>query len=66
MNYLDFSREEIIALGKLGFNKNSAFHYDICQEISRGVTYSEIASKFNIAEVKLVRYIKEKKCPDCR
>ena len=67
MNILNFTRDEIKAMSDSGMmNKKSPLHYDVCKEISNGVPYSQIADKFNFAEVKLVSYIKEKKCPDCR
>lgn len=67
MNILTFSREQVVAMADAGMmNKKSPLHYDVCKEISKGVSYSQIASKFNMAEVRLVSYIKEKKCPDCR
>lgn len=67
MNILNFSRDEVVAMSDAGLiNKKSTLHYDVCKEISNGVPYSEIANKFNMAEVRLVSYIKEKKCPDCR
>lgn len=67
MNILSFSREQVVAMADSGImNKKSPLHYDICKEISRGISYSVIADKFNISEIRLVSYIKEKKCPDCR
>lgn len=67
MNILSFSRSQVIAMADAGMmNKKSVLHYDVCKEISNGVPYSQIADKFNISEVRLVSYIKEKKCPDCR
>lgn len=66
MNILSFSRDEVVAMAGTGMiNKKSPLHYDVCKEISRGTPYSRIADKFNISEVRLVSYIKEKKCPDC-
>lgn len=67
MNILSLSREEIKELVDSGFmRKENLAHYDICRAIAMGKKQNEIADEFNIPDVRLVRYIKEKKCKDCR
>jgi hypothetical protein len=66
MNILSLSRGEVVAFVDSGIIRpENIRHYDICQELSNGKTHNEIADKFNISDVSLIKYIKSRKCPDC-
>lgn len=60
----ELTREEVENLARIGFNKSSTFHFDICKALAEGKKQEDIAEDFNI-EDRMVRKIKSKKCPDC-
>jgi len=66
MNILALSRGEVVAFVESGMLRpENLRHYDICKELSSGKTQIEIAEQFQLSDSRVVRYIKENKCPDC-
>lgn len=66
MNILSLSREEVqhfIATGM--FRPESLKHYDICRALQSGKTQNAVAQEFDLSDSRTVRFIKEKKCPEC-
>ena len=67
MSILNFERSQIVAFAENGLmNKKSVLHYDVCQALKNGLTHEKIAELFNLNDGRMVRYIKEHKCPECR
>lgn len=60
----DLSREEVEILGRIGFNKSSTLHYDICKALAEGKKQEQIAEDFHTGD-RIIRYIKSEKCPNC-
>jgi hypothetical protein len=66
MNILQLTREEVKFFISTGVMRpENLKHYDICKELASGKKQNDIADKFDIPDVRHVRYIKEKKCHDC-
>lgn len=67
MNILSLSRVEVKNFVDSGLmREENLTHYDICKALADGKKQNAIAEEFNIPDVRLVRYIKQRKCPDCR
>lgn len=67
MNILSLSRTEVIELINSGMlRKENLKHYDICKALSEGKKQNEVAAQFDVPDLRHVRYVKEKKCPNCR
>lgn len=67
MNILSLSRSEVVAFVDSGMMRpENIKHYDICKAIAEGQKQNDIADTFNIPDVRLVKYIKSRKCPDCK
>lgn len=63
MNILDFSRENVKAMGLSGLmNIKSVVHWDICFELSKGKTHEQVSDLLHIS-VRTVEEVKRKKCP---
>lgn len=66
MSLLDYSRGQIAEMVEKGMMpKKNLDHYDICKALSEGKTQAAIAEMFDLSESRGVRFIKDKKCPDC-
>lgn len=66
MSLLKFERSQIVALVENGLmNKATIMHYDICKAILSGETQEKIAERFGLSEDRVVRLIRDKKCPEC-
>lgn len=66
MSILIYTRQEIeekILVG--GWHKASLRHYEICKALAEGKTQADIAEKFDVSDSRVVRFIKDKKCPEC-
>lgn len=66
MNILSLTRGEVVAFVESGFMRPETIkHYDICKALSDGKTQNEIAQEFKLSDSRVIRSIKEKKCPEC-
>lgn len=67
MNLLSLSRGEVVAFVESGMLRpENIRHYDICKALAEGKKQNDIADQFEIPDVRLVKYIKSRKCPDCK
>lgn len=67
MNILDLDRKELEKLVESGLMRpENLKHYDVCKQLAEGKKQNAIAEAMNIPDVRLVRYIKGKKCSECR
>jgi hypothetical protein len=63
---LQFTRDQIIEMVKDGFlHKKSIFHYDVCMELAKKKTQSQVAEDKDVKEPRTIRYIKTHKCKYC-
>jgi len=62
---LDLTKSEIVALAKIGINKKSEFHQEVCKALAEGKTHEKVAEMFNLTDDAHVRYIQRTKCPEC-
>lgn len=66
MNILSLSLTEVEDFVRAGMMRpENINHYKICKALSEGKTQNEIAERFNLNDSRMVRWIKEKKCPEC-
>lgn len=66
MNILSLTRKEVEFFISTGVMRpENLKHYDICKEIAEGKKQNDVADKFNIPDVRHVRYIKNHKCKEC-
>ena len=65
MNILDFTREQVKALGELKFNSKSTLHYDVCLDLKRGMPVEAVKEKYGFFESRTVTWIKANKCTEC-
>lgn len=60
-----FTRSEAYAAAQQGgINIKSGLHWDVCNDLIRGLDRAIIAEKHNISLDAIVK-IKREKCPDC-
>ena len=66
MNILALKREEVqFFIGTGVMRPENLRHFDICKALASGMTQEKIAEKFNLTDDSHVRYVKNRKCPDC-
>lgn len=66
MNLLKYTKEEIERRVKEHeLRPENIKHFDICKALASGMKQDKIAEKFDVPDIRHIRYIKEKKCPEC-
>ncbi len=66
MNILDLTRKEVEFFISTGVMRpENLRHYDICKAMADGKTQDNVTREFGYSDIRAVRYVKHKKCPQC-